>query len=45
MGKNLSLKPTISIYREAVGFIVDIINKEWDSLEGNMFMTDALSLI
>jgi len=32
MGKNLSLKPTISIYREAVGFIVDIINRKWDAI-------------
>ena len=30
INKNLSLKPTLSIYREAVSFLVDVYNKEWN---------------
>lgn len=32
--KRLSLQPTLDIYREAVSFIVDVANKEWNNLQG-----------
>ena len=32
INKNLSLKPTLVIYRNAVSFLVDVYNKEWHSI-------------
>ena len=30
---DFNIKSTIQIYREAVSFLIDIVNKEWSSLE------------